>query len=60
MLDYKGDKNCYPGDCERRIDQIRASIRTQQDLLRTRRAEAATLRQEAERCRAQADSCAIL
>ena len=35
-------------------------VRTQQELIRTRRGEAITLRQEADRFRAEADSCAIL
>ena len=39
-------------DCETRIDEYRARVRNQQDLIRTRRAEANTLRQEADRCRA--------
>ena len=47
-------------DCERRIDEYRARIRSQQEVIRVRRAEAVNLRQEAEQCRAQADSCAIL
>jgi hypothetical protein len=48
------------GDCERRIDEYRARVRSQQELIRSRRAEAETLKQEAVRCRAEADSCAIL
>ena len=48
------------GDCERRIDEYRARVRSQQELIRSRRAEAVTLKQEADRCRAEADSCAIL
>ena len=47
-------------DCERRIDEYRARIRAQQDLVTSRRAEAVSLRQEAAQCRAQADSWAIL
>jgi F0F1-type ATP synthase membrane subunit b/b' len=48
------------GDCEKRIDEYRARVRSQQELIRTRRAEAVNLKQEADRCRAEADSCAIL
>ena len=47
-------------DCERRIEEYRARIVSQQELIRSRRAEAVNLRQEAAQCRAQADSCAIL
>ena len=47
-------------ECERRIDEYRARIRSQQDLVTDRRAESVNLRQEAAQCRAQADSFAIL
>lgn len=52
--------NFILGDCENRIDDLRARVRTQQETIRTRRSEAATLRQEAERCRREADSNALL
>ena len=48
--------NLIIGDCEKRIDEYRARVRSQQELIRSRRAEAVTLKQEADRCRAEADS----
>ena len=60
-VDTEHYKTCViEGDCERRIDEYRARVRSQQELIRSRRAEAVTLKQEAARCRAEADSSAIL
>ena len=49
----------FVGECEQRINDVRARIPRQQDLIRTRRSEKQRLEEEARRLRAEADSAAI-
>ena len=46
-------------DCEKRIDEYRASIRRMQQVIHVRRQEAVTFRNEGDRLRCQADSLAV-
>ena len=49
----------FAGECEQRINDVRARIPRQQDMIRTRRSEKKKLEDEAMRLRAEADSAAI-
>ena len=44
---------------ERKIDQVRAMIKTQQELIKARRADAMKLKLESENLRREADSAAM-
>ena len=49
----------FAGECEQRINDVRARIPRQQDMIRTRRSEKKKLEDEAMRLRSEADSAAI-
>ena len=50
---------CIVGECGQRINDVRARLPRQQDLIRTRRSQKQRLEEEARRLRAEADSAAI-
>ena len=49
----------FAGECEQRINDLRARIPRQQDTIRNRRSEKQRLEEEVRRLRAEADSAAI-